>query len=167
LLPAIATIVVPGTIELVTRSVRIGWGLPFPASLVPPILGACLIAAGLVLLGWTTLLFATIGQGTLAPWDATRRLVARGVYRHVRNPMISGVFSVVLGEAALLGSLPVLYWSVLFFLANMLYIPLIEERDLERRFGEDYRLYRQHVPRWVPRVTPWQANLEAGLHEGP
>ena len=36
----------------------------------------------------------------LVPWDPTRRLVVRGIYRHVRNPMITGVGAVLLDEAA-------------------------------------------------------------------
>jgi protein-S-isoprenylcysteine O-methyltransferase Ste14 len=83
-------------------------------------------------------------------------LVVQGPYRHVRNPMISGVLGVLLGESALLGSLPLLAWSGVFWLANAVYIPLVEERGLEDRFGDDYRAYREHVPRWLPRLSPWQ-----------
>ncbi len=39
----------------------------------------------------------------------------------------------------------------------MVYIPLIEEPGLARRFGDDYRLYKNNVPRWLPRLTPWKA----------
>ena len=53
---------------------------------------------------WTNRLFATIGHGTLAPWNPPEKLVVRGVYRHVRNPMITGVFCILLGEAVFFGS---------------------------------------------------------------
>jgi protein-S-isoprenylcysteine O-methyltransferase Ste14 len=108
----------------------------------------------------TITLFASVGRGTLAPWDPTRRLVVRGPYRHVRNPMISGVLSILLGEAALLGSFPLLAWFGVFFAANAIYMPLVEEPGLERRFGDDYRTYKRNVPRWVPRRKPWAAGGE-------
>ena len=92
-------------------------------------------------------MFARIGDGTLAPWDPTHKMVVQGVYRHVRNPMISGVFCVLLGEAVLFGSLVVFGWFVLFLLANLLYIPGLEERDLEKRFWEAYRQYKRNVSR--------------------
>ena len=49
-------------------------------------------------------LFARVGEGTLAPWDPTRRLVVESPYRRVRNPMISAVLAVLTGEALVLGS---------------------------------------------------------------
>jgi protein-S-isoprenylcysteine O-methyltransferase Ste14 len=103
----------------------------------------------------TISLFASFGEGTLAPWDPPRRLVVRGVYRRVRNPMISGVLFVLLGEAALLGSPPILVWFLFVFALNALYIPLIEEHSLANRFGEEYLDYRRNVPRWIPRLRPW------------
>jgi protein-S-isoprenylcysteine O-methyltransferase Ste14 len=102
-------------------------------------------------------LLANVGQGTLAPWDPTQHIVVRGPYRHVSNPMISGVLAVLLGEAALLGSLPVFCWFLFFLALNQLYIPRFEEPGLEDRFGEEYRFYKRHVPRWVPRLRAWRA----------
>ena len=95
------------------------------------------------------------GKGTLAPWDETRRLVVRGPYRYVRNPMLSGVFSILLGEALLLGSPPLLLWFVGVVVANTLYMPLVEEPGLRRRFGAEYDVYCANVPRWIPRLRPW------------
>lgn len=100
--------------------------------------------------------FAHIGAGTLAPWDSTQKLVVQGVYCYVRNPMISGVVFILIGETVLFGSLLLLGWCLLFVIANAVYIPLCEERGLTERFGEAYRVYKQHVPRWIPRVTPWK-----------
>jgi protein-S-isoprenylcysteine O-methyltransferase Ste14 len=65
--------------------------------------------------------------------------------------MISGVLLVLIGEAVVLGSPPLLAWFLLFFAANALWMPLVEEPALERRFGEDYLRYKHLVPRWIPR----------------
>lgn len=156
LLPGIVTLLIPGLIISRTRSVQIGWGLAWPWSLVLAGNGILFMSLGLTLLYQTVRLFITRGQGTLAPWQPPQRLVVHGIYRHVRNPMISGVGSILLGESLLLGSLPLLGWFLIFMMINLIYIPLLEEPGLVRRFGEEYRLYQQHVPRWLPRLRPWQ-----------
>jgi protein-S-isoprenylcysteine O-methyltransferase Ste14 len=159
-LPFMGAVVVPGTIVALTGSVDIGWGLPGAVAWLPVVAGSALIAVGLLLMYRTISLFASFGEGTLAPWDPTQCLVVRGPYRHVRNPMISGVLSILLGESALLGSPPLLLWFLAFFAVNALWMPLVEEPGLERRFGDDYLLYKRAVPRWIPRRTPWKG-LEA------
>ena len=130
--------------------------LQFPLSLAPLLAGCALICVGLTLLGKTIQLFAAIGKGTLAPWDPTRKLVVQGPYRHVRNPMISGVLCILLGESVLLGSWPVFIFALLF--VTIIHVSFItsEEPGLARRFGEEYLQYRNAVPRWVPRLTPWE-----------
>ena len=148
LLPVTVTIVVPGLILWRTGVELAPWPLAT--------LGVALIGVGLALVTWTVSLFARIGKGTLAPWDPTSRLVVVGPYRHVRNPMISGVLTVLLGEAALFGSLPLLVWFGAVFAVNAVYFPLVEEPGLRERFGEDYDAYRANVPRWLPRLRPWE-----------
>jgi protein-S-isoprenylcysteine O-methyltransferase Ste14 len=145
LLPGIVTVCVPALIV---------WQTGADVGLLG-VIGIPLAAIGLVLLASTIKLFASVGRGTLAPWDPTTRLVVRGPYRYVRNPMISGVLFVLLGEAALLGSPPLLLWFGAVFAVNAVYIPLVEEPGLGRRFGDDYARYKAHVPRWVPRIRPW------------
>ena len=120
------------------------------------IVGLGFIALGLTLMYHTISLFVTVGKGTLAPWMPTERLVVRGIYRHVRNPMITGVLCVLLGEVRLFTSYPLLLWLLCFLLLNMIYIPFFEEPGLERRFGDDYKLYKENVPRWIPRLTAWK-----------
>ena len=129
-------------------------------------LGVGLLAVGLVLFVASLRRFATEGEGTLAPWDPPRRLVVRGPYRYVRNPMISGVVLVLFGEAAVLLSRPHLSWALLFLGINAVYIPLLEEPLLAARFGDAYRTYRRHVPRLLPRWRPWDPEGGAGTSRG-
>ena len=119
------------------------------------LLGVALFAVGLLLFAASLWRFATEGEGTLAPWDPPRELVLRGPYRYVRNPMISGVIFVLFGEALALLSLPHGAWAATFLVLNLLYIPLVEEPQLEQRFGDSYREYRRHVRRFLPRFRPW------------
>jgi len=117
--------------------------------------GFALALAGLALAIWTVRLFSGPGEGTPAPWDPPRRLVVLGPYRHVRNPMITSVLLMLAAESLVAGSWPVAAWGAAFFTANVIYFPLVEEKQLEKRFGDDYRRYKAHVPRWVPRWKPW------------
>jgi protein-S-isoprenylcysteine O-methyltransferase Ste14 len=80
-----------------------------------------------------------------------------GPYRYVRNPTISGVVLILFGEALVLLSRPHVLWACTFLGINAIYIPLWEEPDLERRFGEAYLEYSRHVPRLLPRLRPWQS----------
>lgn len=145
LLPGVVTIGVPALIVWQTDA-RLR-----PAAVV----GIPLIAAGVLLVISTITLFAKVGRGTLAPWDPTSKLVVQGPYRYVRNPMISGVLFILVGEAACFASLPLLIWFAAAFAVNAVYLPLVEERGLRRRFGADYEAYRANVPRWIPRLRPW------------
>jgi len=160
LLPGVVAIVVPAWILSRAGAVRVGWGLTPPLAWLPPVLGCLLVGLGLLLVYRTISLFAGFGDGTLAPWDPPRRLVVRGVYRRVRNPMLSGVFFVLLGEAFLFGSPPVFLWFLVVFAINAVYIPLVEEPDLSGRFGEEYLDYKRNVPRWVPRLRPWNPRAD-------
>ena len=111
---------------------------------------------GLGLSVWTVTIFMKFGEGTPAPWDPPKKLVVRGPYRYVRNPMIIGVLLVLVAEAMLLKSWPIAVWMMVFFIGNSIYFPLIEEKGLENRFADDYREYKAHVPRWIPRICPWK-----------
>jgi protein-S-isoprenylcysteine O-methyltransferase Ste14 len=154
-LPGLGIVGVPATILIATGGAEIGWGLPTALAWLPLLVGALLIGAGLVLVYRTISLFARFGDGTLAPWDPTQRLVIRGPYRYVRNPMISGVLAVLLGEVVLLGSLPLAVWFAVFLTVNAVWFPLVEEPGLRHRFGREYEAYARAVPRWIPRRTPW------------
>lgn len=133
-----------------------GWGLAAPLNILPSVFGAALIAVGLTLILTTIRMFVTHGKGTLAPWDPPQKLVVKGSYRYVRNPMISGVVALVLGQGLMLGSSPLLLYALLVFAINAVYIPLSEEPGLRRRFGQPYDDYARQVPRWLPRRTPYQ-----------
>ncbi len=158
-----AVLILPGT-ALVYVPALIVWGTrDTPLAASPPDSGhlSCWIGAVLLILGlglaiWTVRLFVVVGRGTPAPWQPPERLVVRGPYRHVRNPMILSVLIMLAGESLLLRSWPLAAWMLLVFAANAVYFPRVEEKELERRFGEAYRRYKANVPRWVPRLRPWR-----------
>jgi protein-S-isoprenylcysteine O-methyltransferase Ste14 len=155
-LPGNVTIVVPALILVLSGGPDPGWGLGGALGALVVVAGVALIAAGFSLWLWTVRLFHRVGRGTLASWDPTTELVVEGPYAHVRNPMITAVAAILAGEAVLFGSVWILAWAVVFLAINFAYFMLSEEPGLERRFGEPYRAYKDAVPRWLPRRTPWR-----------
>ncbi len=93
------------------------------------------IAAGVALYLWCAWNFATVGRGTPGLWDAPRRVVAHGPYRWVRNPIYLAALLVVLGEAALFGSLRLLAYAGVLAACFHLVVTGYEEPALRRRFG--------------------------------
>ena len=91
LLPFVVTVVVPASIIRTSTTLNAGWNLPSPLGLLPTLLGCVVIGLGVLLVYKTISLFVTVGDGTLAPWNPPRRLVVRGPYCYVRNPMMDGV----------------------------------------------------------------------------
>ena len=153
-LPFVVVLVVPFLLLFDFRHPSLRVLLPYPA--VQVAVGAGFCAIGLLLLAATISLFARRGRGTLAPWDPPAHLVVEGPYAFTRNPMIGGVAFVLLGEAALFGSISVLIWSALVVAVNTAYFKLSEEPGLAKRFGSEYAEYRRHVPMWIPRIRPWR-----------
>jgi protein-S-isoprenylcysteine O-methyltransferase Ste14 len=154
ILPGTVLVVVPALILWLSRGTALEARL---AGIEDPRfwIGVLLFFVGLVLAILTCRLIVTVGEGTPAPWDPPNKLVVRGPYRHVRNPMITSVLLMRAGEAVLLRTWALAGWLSVFFLANAIYFPLVEEKELERRFGDQYRVYKDNVPRWVPRLRPW------------
>lgn len=155
ILPGTVIVLVPGLILWAAGGTPVAGALAAPGA-VPFWIGLGTFAAGLVLAGWTMKLFIAVGQGTPAPWDPPQNLVVQGPYRHVRNPMISSVLFMLLGEALMAQSWPLAAWLLFFFATNAVYFPVVEEKGLERRFGGDYLTYKANVPRWLPRLKFWQ-----------
>ena len=155
-LPFIVAVVLPGLLHfcniehLFPAIDKLAW-LPFRIGI-----GMLFLLAGLYLFVVTNKLFAVIGKGTLAPWDPTRKMVIAGPYRYCRNPMITAVLFIIVAEAFLLASFPILIWACIFFAMTNIYFLLSEEPELEQRFGKEYLDYKANVPRWIPRIKPWK-----------
>lgn len=149
-----AIALLPGTVAVVVPAILIARnGADFDSLRV--VAGAPLMGAGLAMWVWTVRLFARLGKGTLAPWDPTERLVVEGPYAHARNPMITGVLAALLGEALVFGSTAIAIWAAIFAVINHVFFLAYEEPAVERRFGDEYRRYKNNVPRWIPRRTPY------------
>jgi protein-S-isoprenylcysteine O-methyltransferase Ste14 len=106
-------------------------------------------AGGAALLLWSFWNFAGRGRGTPHPADPPKELVAGGPYRYTRNPQYTGVMLILLGHFLWSGVLTLLAYGALIFTMFNLFVQYYEEPNLEQRFGESYRRYRERVPRWL------------------
>jgi protein-S-isoprenylcysteine O-methyltransferase Ste14 len=128
-------------------------GVTPPAALgLPQIAGMVVGAAGAALALWCVLAFAFVGKGTPAPFDPPRRLVVRGPYERVRNPMYVGATLALAGAALFYRSGALLAYAVLFLALTHLFVIAYEEPTLRRTFGADYDAYCRQASRWWPRL---------------
>ena len=128
--------------------------LGFPKLLSEPIgtlIGVVLLSLGLVIWAWCVVWFSK-AKGTPVPFNPPRELVTVGPYAWSRNPMLTGVFAFLIGIGFLLHSVSMVFvWTPVFIIFNVLELKLVEEPELERRFGESYIEYRRRVPMFVPK----------------
>jgi len=128
-------------------------GIARPTAIeVQQIAGMVMCAVGAAVALWCIFTFASIGRGTPAPFDPPRRLVIKGHYRFVRNPMYIGAGLALAGAALFYESLPLLAYTGFFFLATHVLVVWYEEPTLRQTFGQEYEAYCRQVRRWLPGV---------------
>ena len=86
-------------------------------------------------------------------------LATTGPYAWTRNPLYFGTFLLIVGFAVMCANL---YAAVLLGAAFMLVYPRVirkEEAELERIFGDEFRVYASQVPRFFPRPRRFQGSF--------
>jgi len=116
------------------------------------IAGMFIGAIGAALAIWCVLAFALVGRGTPAPFDPPRKLVVRGPYKYVRNPMYLGAALALAGAALFYQSVSLWIYTAAFLILMHLFVILYEEPTLRRSFGEEYESYCKQVRRWLPKL---------------
>jgi protein-S-isoprenylcysteine O-methyltransferase Ste14 len=124
------------------------------------VLAGVLITAGLTPMLESILRFIYAGRGTLMPTAPTEHLVVSGFYRYVRNPMYTGVLFALAGELILFERRSLAIYAAMVWLVVHLFVCFYEEPTLTRRYGDEYLRFKQNVPRWLPRLKPWQGGDE-------
>ena len=119
---------------------------PIPLT-VKIVVGAALVLLGLVIGIVGNRNFVQIGTN-VNPMRPALKLANEGIFAHLRNPMYVGMALAVLG--IVIGF--ALEWTFVALVAGALVmhfgVVLREERYLEQKFGDDYRRYKQSVPRY-------------------
>lgn len=140
----VALIIAPWACSLLTP--HYGWMMGHPS--IGQLFGLIPVVAGIACIIWIIVLhYHEAPEG----WEFERTpkyLVRRGPYAFTRNPSFLSVLVIALGWALFYGSLSIALGTLAAWLIfNFVVIPR-EERDLEARFGETYRAYKNHVSRW-------------------
>ncbi|MBD3211882.1 MAG: isoprenylcysteine carboxylmethyltransferase family protein [Candidatus Lokiarchaeota archaeon] len=134
----------------------------FSPNLIIVILGLLLLIIGIIGFVKCNLIFIKKGKGTLMPLKRleTQKLIIKGPYKYVRHPMIISVLIILLGEALIFGSFWILLWNIGFFIGNIVYLPLFEDKGMEKRFGEDFLKYKKKVRAWIPQLRPYEQDQQ-------
>lgn len=121
-------------------------------------IGILPLLLGAYIAGRCAFSFAWHGRGTPAPFDPPKHLVVTGLYRHVRNPMYTGMYFFLFGEFLIWGSSfagCAIYMAVAIC-GSSAFVLLYEEPALRRKFPDEYAEYFAHVPRFLPQLLPWR-----------
>jgi protein-S-isoprenylcysteine O-methyltransferase Ste14 len=147
----------PGTVAGLVPFLLTRWRAqrPLPGGVPARAAGAVLVGVGGTVITSAFVRFVREGLGTPMPMAPPSDLVVGGVYRYVRNPMYLALASTVLGQALILGSRRLLLYVTVMAPPVYAFVRFHEEPVLERRFGEPYERYCANVPRWLPRLHPW------------
>jgi len=120
-----------------------------PANLI---VGVLCILSGWLLGMWSNYIQFTIGRGTPVPLMATQKLIIQAPYSYCRNPMALGAIVIYLGVAVLIGSIAAAILVLIGAVILLLYIKLVEEKEMELRFGKEYLAYKEKTPFIIPRL---------------
>ena len=111
-----------------------------------------IFSLALFLIGWSVQNFLSV-KGTPVPFNPPPQLVTTGPYAYTRNPMLTGVFSLLFGFGVFFGSVSLLIvFTPLFIFINFWELKSIEEPELEKRLGEEYIEYRKNTPMFFPNL---------------
>jgi protein-S-isoprenylcysteine O-methyltransferase Ste14 len=114
------------------------------------VISTSLIIFGLFYVIWSVIHFLKV-KGTPVPVNPPPKLVSTGPYAYTRNPMLTGIFSLMFGIGFWISSFSlIVIFTPLFILANSLELKLIEEPELEKRLGEKYVEYKKRTPMFIP-----------------
>ena len=126
---------------------------PLPLKTFFLIAGIILAIPGLYLLGMSNKLLRALGSGANA-FRLTKQIVEKDIYKYTRNPMSLGYYLFSLAFAFISGSTLATLGVLLGLIpAHIFFLKFFEELELELRFGESYKQYKQKAPFLIPKLS--------------
>lgn len=117
------------------------------------ICGCLFMVTGAIYGFWSIISQIDQARGTPLPMMPTQKLLVSGAFKQSRNPMTFGTILLYLGIGIINGSLSSIAVVILFGALLLTYIKLVEERELEARFGQEYMVYKANTPFILPRIS--------------
>ena len=111
-------------------------------------LGFGLIIFGVIMNLWTDSLFKQ-KQTTVKPYEMPNVFITSGPFKLSRHPMYLGMMFILLGVAIFLGSLITFAFPIIFIMIMERRFISLEEKNLEKKFGNQYIDYKKRVRRWI------------------
>jgi protein-S-isoprenylcysteine O-methyltransferase Ste14 len=142
-IPAILVILLPRVDKIIGfGSLYVGYG--------NITIGVIAIILGGFLAFWTIIAQIKLASGTPFPMLPTQKLLIIGPFKYCRNPMTLGTIIAYSGVAIWVGSYTAILAVVIFALMLLIYLKLIEEKELEIRFGQEYLEYKKNTSFILP-----------------
>jgi methanethiol S-methyltransferase len=86
---------------------------------------------------------------------------AEGPYAYCRHPLYLFFIGILwIGPVMSYGRLEFALLGTIYLLVGT----YLEERNLNVELGSSYDLYRENVPMWIPRFTPWRHTHDEFMH---
>ena len=122
-----------------------------------------IIGIGLIVVGESIRIYGVrfAGGATRTREVGAPSLCTSGPYSRCRNPLYLGNMIIYCGVVLMAGGQflwPLLFIVFVFFTLQYSMIISLEEETLVKLFGNEYRLYRESVPKLFPRISPWLGN---------
>lgn len=85
-------------------------------------------------------------------FENSTQLVTSGFYKYIRHPMYASLL--ILGWGMFLKEISPLTISVIIIITIAVYLTCkVEEREMIKRFGEEYKVYMTKTRMWIPGVV--------------
>ena len=118
-----------------------------------------LFVGGVGIVLYSSGLFAIVGRGSPVPIDPPKDLVISGLYRYSRNPIYVAYGMILLSYFLYWGQLTLLIYAAIVPAIFAVWVILVEEPGLRRRFGKRYEDYTRQVPRWFG-LSPFRSRAK-------
>lgn len=128
--------------------VRPAWSLESITGFVMELGGYIFLLVGLVIRIWCTFYIGSL---------KSKELITEGPYSICRNPLYIGSFMLAIGVGLCFENLLILLLIPAIIIPVHIATACMEESHLESKFGEQYRIYKQSVPRFLPRFSNYRS----------